>query len=147
MKFSSASLAFISVIVPLIPQQSLALKCGINSVTKPCIGETDIRYDPEVSYNLEDQNDHWKKRGEGLYTAEMISFTADGEKRSTFFIPGMEALNLGTYDYSKMKTFVNNTVAGSRWISHQYHLAKHNGDGVVPGIPGVVYAYDSYCKL
>jgi len=147
MKLSSASIGLVSIIAPLYPHQSSAISCGIKGITKPCIGDSDIRYDPDVSYNLEDQDDYWKRAG-GLYMGETVSYTAEGDKRSVAYLASaaeaMRKNKLGTYDFSKMKTFTNTTISGSRLRAHQYHVAKHNGDGVVPGFPGVIFADDAY---
>ena len=69
MKFSKLSI--LGAFLALLPTQSSALKCGIKGVTEPCIGETDDRYNPDVSYNLKDQNDLWKKK-EGLTNSSTI---------------------------------------------------------------------------
>ena len=146
MKLSSASLALMSVVAPLLPHQSSALSCGINGVTKPCLGETDIRYDPDASLNIKDQTDFWV---DGFVIAEQVLYSAGGEKQSAVPLNETMPLNidLGTYDYSKMKIFGNITIAGTRHITHQYDLTKHNGDGVTgPGFPGLVSPYDIYCK-
>jgi gas vesicle protein len=142
MKLSSASLALMSVIAPLLPHQSSALSCGIKGVTKSCIGETDIRYDPDVSLNIKDQNDFWKGT-DGLFIGEQVFYSADGEKQTE--VPLDEAMkNLGTYDWSKIKVFGNVTIVGTRYISNQYFLFKHNGDSATPGFPGLVRPFDSY---
>jgi len=100
-----------------------------------------------VSYNLEDQDIYWKRLN-GYYMGESVVYSAGGEKRSVAYLAAVEEVmkqnNLGTYDFSKMRTFVNTTISGSRMISHRYHLGKHNGDGVIPGFPGVVFADDVF---
>ena len=146
MKFSQLSIlgAFLS----LLPTQSSALKCGIKGVTEPCIGETDDRYNPDVSYNLKDQNDLWKNL-EGLYVGTQSDFSKDGEKLTKYYLPGAELAGIGSYDFSNAKMFLNHTVDGSRGYFQRYLLAKHNADGtLIPGIqlPGLVLPGSRFCK-
>jgi len=127
------------------PKQSTALKCGINGITEPCIGETDVRYDSDVSYNIKEQDDIWGKL-EGLYVQESCEYDADGTKRTKFYPPGFPPeYGLGSYNNCDIKSFLNVTVDGSRRYSHKTILLRHNGDG--PGnmmLPGVVLPFDSY---
>lgn len=144
MKLSSASAALLSITASLLPRQTSALSCGIKGVTKTCIGETDIRYDPNVSLNIKDQSDWWSKR-EGLFIGELVSYTADGEKITEFYLDGMRENNLGSYNLSKVKTFRNTTIDGSRIFTNRYDFAKHNGDGIIgAGFPGLVLPNDYY---
>jgi len=127
------------------PKQSTALKCGINGITEPCIGETDVRYDSDVSYNLKEQDDIWGKL-EGLFVDETCEYDADGTKRTKFYPPYFPPeYGLGSYNRCDIKGFLNVTIDGSRRYYHKTLLVKHNGDG--PGnmmLPGVVYPIDSY---
>jgi len=125
------------------PKQSTALKCGINGITEPCIGETDVRYDSDVSYNIKEQDDIWGKL-EGLYVQESCEYEADGTKRTKLYPPNFPP-ELGSYNNCDIKAFLNVTIDGSRRYYHNTFLVKHNGDG--PGnmmLPGVVLPVDAY---
>lgn len=89
-------------VLATLPTQSKALKCGINGVTKPCIGDTDSRYNPDVTYNLKEQNNFWKSL-EGLYVQDMI-FYENGLPNTNYV--GVVPAPLGTYDFSKAKSFL-----------------------------------------
>ena len=149
MKFSKLSI--LGAFLALLPTQSSALKCGIKGVTEPCIGETDDRYNPDVSYNLKDQNDLWKKK-EGLYVGTQVDYNAEGDKltnRNPKKFDGTEINGIGTYDFSNGKTFFNCTIDGSRGYFHTYLLFKHNADVPdIPGmqLPGIVYPLSSYSE-
>ena len=64
-----------------------SLSCG-TSLTKPCLGLTDIRYDPSVSNNLMDQEPIWAKYA-GLWGPMKYTYSiADGPARPpTFYDP------------------------------------------------------------
>ena len=147
MKLSSASVALLSIVALFLPHESSALQCGIKGVTNTCIGETDIRYDPDSSLNIKDQTYFWKT---GLTIREQVSYTADGNKATEVYLPGTQEIfqqfNLGSYDASNIKVFANNTVAGSRMIGNQYHLMKHNAGNGTISLPGFVAPFDVYCK-
>lgn len=53
---------------------------------------------------------------------------------------------IGSFDFCNIKTFINNTIVGSRYYSHRYTLAKHNGDSAYYNttLPGVVLPSDNY---
>ncbi len=103
MKVSKLSLiSTFLVVLATLPTQSKALKCGINGVTKPCIGDTDSRYNQDVSYNLKEQNNFWKSL-EGLYVQDMTFYDRNGPiTNTTIIVPA----GLGTYDFSKAKSFL-----------------------------------------
>ena len=87
----------------LLPQQSAALKCGIKGITEPCIGDTDIRYNPDVSYDLKEQNDFWT-RYEGLYIGDDCSRGADGTPDDEIYLDGVPR-ELGSWNNCGMKSF------------------------------------------
>jgi len=142
MKVSNLTLISTSLVVlATLPTQSKALKCGIKGVTKPCIGQTDSRYNQDVTYNLKEQNNFWKSL-EGLYVQDVTLYESNGTAvTNNVFFPAQQ----GTYDFSKAKSFVNITVDGSRLYNHRYLMVKHNSDG--PGgkqFPGFVNPTDQY---
>ena len=148
MKLSSASAVLLSITASLLPSHTSALSCGIKGVTKSCIGDTDIRYDPNVSFSIKDQSDFWPKT-EGFFIGELVNYLANGEKNTEFQLEGMQDFDLGSYDASKVMAFGNTTINGSRISSGRYDIMKHNGDGVLgaAGFPGLVLPFDSHCKL
>lgn len=126
------------------PKQSTALKCGINGITEPCIGETDVRYDPDVSYNIKEQEDIWGKF-EGLYVQDSCEYDADGTKRTEYLPPTGWSPAYGTYNNCNEKGFLNITVDGARYYYHKTVILKHNGDDVYNmTLPGFVLPVDSY---
>jgi len=142
MKFSH--LAFLGSVLSLLPTQSLALKCGIKGVTEPCIGATDLRYDPDVSFNLKEQNGIYKSL-EGLYMGEICFYTADGVPRTEAYLSlTPEALGLGTYDFCSTKVFTRITIVGSRFSLNRYLISKHNADGALGQLPGLMTPLDIF---
>eukprot|EP00554_Chaetoceros_debilis_P010664 CAMPEP_0194109370 /NCGR_PEP_ID=MMETSP0150-20130528/8867_1 /TAXON_ID=122233 /ORGANISM="Chaetoceros debilis, Strain MM31A-1" /LENGTH=181 /DNA_ID=CAMNT_0038798303 /DNA_START=417 /DNA_END=958 /DNA_ORIENTATION=+ len=107
----------------------------------PCIGDTDSRYNQDISYDLKEQENFWNSIG-GLFLEDMVLYNSDGipETNNAILPP-----QLGTYDFSNVKAFVNVTVDGSRYHYHRYLMVKHNSDG--PGgmqLPGLVNPTDIY---
>jgi len=144
MKFSR--LAFLSSVLSLLPTQSLALKCGIKGVTEPCIGATDVRYDPDVSFDLKEQNEVWKSI-EGLYMGEICLYNADGTPQKDQYLSGApKEFGLGTYDFCSTKLFIRFTAVGSRFSINRYLIFKHNADGAAFSgqLPGFVWPVDIY---
>jgi len=143
MKISHSSLALLSVLA-FSPDLSSALSCGIKGVTENCIGDTDVRYNTDVSYDLVSQDEFWSKIS-GFVVGEECTYDINGQPRVKVYLGGTENANLGTYDFCNIKTFVNNKIVGSRYYSHRYALVQHNGDA--PGntkLPGLVIPSDSY---
>jgi len=133
-----AALALCSTIFSSNLGQSKALKCGIKGVTKDCLGKTDVRYDLDTSYSLEDQDGFWKSIA-GLYMGESVSSTKDGIPLSQVPIPvpGLPGLSISMVG---AKTFTNFTIDGSRFIYQRYTFFKNNN----PSLPGFVSGYDTY---
>jgi len=125
MKFSLASLFLSSTIVG----STAALRCGIKGVTKPCIGDTDQRYDVDKGYDLVDQDPFWGRYG-GLYVAEDFHYDSDGNPFTSRVIPDLEAV--GGYSMFPVRRFTNVTVDGSRHSLNSYFFLQNNA-GVAPG--------------
>ena len=87
----------------LLPQQSAALKCGIKGITEPCIGDTDIRYNPDVSYDIKEQDNFWA-RYEGLYIGDQSSILAYGKPNDEIYLPGVPR-ELGSWNHCGIKSF------------------------------------------
>jgi len=145
MKFSH--LAFLGSVLSLLPTQSLALKCGIKGITEPCIGATDVRYDPDVSFNLEEQNEIYKSL-EGLYMGDVCLYNSDGTpKNETYLIGAPKERGLGSFDHCNGKIFSRITTVGSRFSINKYFMFKHNRDGAAfPGflLPGHIFPLDAF---
>ena len=139
MKFvnPSASLALLGSLFIGAPTGSAALKCGIAGVTKQCLGKTDVRYDSDASYDLADQDKFWGDFS-GLYYGTRTYNLPDGSPFPDYTIPGLP----GSFDGSDQRQFVNYTVSGSRFTYKILNMAKSN----TPGIPGIVYPFEAYCK-
>jgi len=144
MKFSH--LIFLGSVLSLLPSQSLALKCGIKGVTEPCIGATDARYDPDVGFNLEEQNDIYKSL-EGLYMGEICFYNGDGTPEDKYYLNNVpKEVGLGSFDLCNTKVFKWITVVGSRFSMNRYLMAKHNADGVAfqGQLPGFIFPTDIF---
>ena len=139
MKFvnPSESLALLGSLFLGAPTGSAALKCGIAGVTKQCLGKTDVRYDSDASYGLADQDKFWGGFS-GLYYGTNTYNLADGSPFTEYTMPGLP----GSFDLSDRRKFVNFTVSGSRFHYNVVVMAKSN----TPGIPGIVYPFEVYCK-
>ena len=139
MKFvnPSASLALLGSLFLGAPTGSAALKCGITGVTKQCLGKTDVRYDSDASYDLADQDKFWGDFS-GLYYGVTADDLPDGSPFTERTFDGLP----GSFDFSDMRRFVNFTVSGSRLHYKILNMAKSN----TPGIPGIVYPFEAYCK-
>ena len=139
MKFvnPSASLALLGSLFLGAPTGSAALKCGIAGVTKQCLGKTDVRYDSDASYDLADQDKFWRGFS-GLYYGTPTNYMPDGSPFTERTIPGLP----GSFDGSDERRFTNFTVSGSRFHYKVVVMAKSN----TPGIPGIVYPFEAYCK-
>jgi hypothetical protein len=88
-------------------KSSIAFTCG-RPLTTACLGDTDIRYDPDVSNAIVDQAEVWKK------TAGY--FTSVGTVQS--IIPGTEELSAPL----NLKGFGNYSIVGSRLYLHIINL-------------------------
>ena len=102
-KMKVSNLPFIGTslfVLATLPTQSKALKCGIKGVTKPCIGDTDSRYNQDVSYNLKEQNNFWKSL-EGLYVQNMTFWWEGAPDTNAVIAPG-----IGTFDFANAKSFL-----------------------------------------
>lgn len=102
MKLSILTLSII--LCGILPQQSVSLECGIKGITEPCIGDTDIRYNPDINYDLQDQDDFWNQ-WEGLYIQDQCNYNADGTPQSEFYYVPKE-FGLGSWDACSNKNFL-----------------------------------------
>jgi hypothetical protein len=70
----------------------------------PCIGDTDSRYNRDVSYDLKEQENFWNSL-EGLFLEDMVFYNSDGIPLTNYSETGFPA-QLGTYDFSNVKGFL-----------------------------------------
>ncbi|GFH44318.1 hypothetical protein CTEN210_00792 [Chaetoceros tenuissimus] len=122
------------------PSYVSALKCGIKGVTKTCIGDTDKRYDPDVSYNLKEGSMFWKSY-EGLYEIDEYIYAPNGvqvTESSLDDLPLPEGA--GSFTQFPRKIYRNVTVEGTRIYVHNYILQANTAVGA----PGLVLKEDSY---
>ena len=111
-----ASRWLLAAVFGLILHSTDALRCG-GALTRACLGETDIRYDPKYTNNLIDQDALWGKvsglyTGEGQFRVNMLGIRT--EPVPTTFDP-----NVITVPYTK---FTNITIDGSRVSFYQIVL-------------------------
>ena len=105
-KMKVSHLTLSSILLSILPQQSASLKCGIKGITESCIGDTDIRYNPDISYDLKEQDEFWGKF-EGLYVQDERTYLADGSPQSKNYLPGIPVeAGLGSWDFCNQKAFV-----------------------------------------
>ena len=125
---------FLSSITP-----TLALKCGIAGVTEQCMGDTDPRYDPDVSYDLKEQSGYYAN-AEGLYVSLNYKYLADGLPSTTHPLgtePGAEAL--GNFSFFPSILFSNITINGPRMQIQGYEIFTST-----EGKPGIISRRDRY---
>ena len=68
----------------------------------PCIGDTDSRYNQDISYDLKEQENFWNPL-EGLFLEEIVFYKSDGTPdTNNAVVPAP----LGTYDFSNVKGFL-----------------------------------------
>ena len=89
----------------LFANPSSALKCGIKGVTKPCIGDTDDRYNLDVGYDLKDQDDLWKNL-EGLYVLDICNYDENKTAITSGYLDTFpKEAGWGSYDFCSVKAF------------------------------------------
>ena len=68
----------------------------------PCIGDTDSRYNQDISYDLKEQDNFWNSL-EGLFVEDIVIYKSDGTPdTNNAVVPAP----LGTYDFSNAKAFL-----------------------------------------
>jgi len=131
-RFSTAlQLLLLSQYVPDLVQ---GLKCGIPFVTKDCIGDVDIRYDADKSYDLKENSDFWGNF-EGLYSGYAYRYNTSGLPMSRI----IEGFPFGVYNLFPTRYFENITVVGTRYIRTTYEVISHASKG-----PGLVFNVETF---
>jgi hypothetical protein len=121
-----------------IPVTATALSCG-KTITKACLGESDIRYDPKASNALKDQAVVYQIR-DGYFKCTQLMYGADGlpllDPSSPSFQQTQQLLfPLGFQQQSlfPLRAYVNNTYSGSRGYAQRINIYESFEDGG-PGI-------------
>jgi hypothetical protein len=114
---------FVSVIATVILPHSDALKpskCG-GSLTKPCLSETDTRYDANFPKSIVEQESNWKQF-EGLWKVVGKNFEDEAvPAQPKPYFPGNYEWGV-PYAQSEYVTFSNFTLDGSRAVLTSYSL-------------------------
>ena len=132
----SVLLPFLSILAGL-PLHAGALKCGIKGITERCIGDTDPRYDPEVSYDLKSLSGFYENWG-GLFRTQDYRYGADLLPVTSTPILGYELM--GNFSQFPTTTFRNITISGSRVHVSVYEVMKN----VDPSKPGMLNRLEAY---
>jgi hypothetical protein len=138
MSFASASLVLL-----LLPAAVSAFSCG-GTLTKPCLGEKDKRYDPKASNALKDQAPVWNIL-EGFFSCEQRFYDGITGLPIIGFNP-TPMLDPNTSVFPAY-TFDNATYAGSRGITNRitvYESVTAGGQG--DSLPLDGWATSSYEK-
>jgi len=141
-----SNLALFNIVLTSLPKHAIALKCGINLVTENCLGDTDPRYDSEISYDLKEGDAFWKKR-QGLYVGNQCEYGGDGIPRNKRYLDSLgPETGAGTWDFCNFKVMTNITVDGTRLFFHRWIMAKHNSDSAGGDIqlPGLIVPSDAF---
>jgi len=99
----------------LLPLGASALTCGTR-LARPCLAETDKRYDKSASNSLVDQDPLWGTAG-GLWVRGISRVDGDGRPIEPDFNDGSPASVRRPYGQG-LRSFQNITVDGSRYYSH-----------------------------
>jgi len=94
-----------------------------SALTKPCLSESDIRYDANYPKDIVEQDIHWQKLS-GFFRLNVTSFDAvdGGRSKSSPYIPGVPATYGGPFDQGSQIAFYNHTIDGSRLIFNRYYF-------------------------
>ena len=110
-----ASRWLLAVMFGLVLHTIDGLRCG-GALTRACLGETDIRYDPKSTNDLIDQDALWGKMS-GLFTGEG-QFRVNALGIGNAPVPTTFDPNVITVPYTK---FINTTIDGSRFFEPSVH--------------------------
>jgi len=139
--------------------QAVGIKCG-RPLTRACLGETDVRYDPESSNNVGDQASIWT-RSAGLYrgVGQLRVNRLDPFNAPVPSVPDATTISI-TYT-----TYYNYTVFGSRTATHAvrfldgvppplnvvqssaFSTSSHEKDGTMLTLPSFSFANTSTVEL
>lgn len=113
--------AFLLATIASLPYASGAKKCG-TWATEDCIGDTDIRYDPDASTDLLDLHPLYKGF-EGLWIGNFTTYDSMKVPASPGQVPpGPGGRGANPYPGENILAFWNVTVSGSRFYQHDLYV-------------------------
>jgi len=94
-----------------------------SALMKPCLSETDIRYDANYPKDIVEQDINWQKLS-GFFRVNLTNFDpVDGGRTKSYpYIPGVPATYDGPFDQGSQLAFYNHTIDGSRMIINRYYF-------------------------
>lgn len=98
-----------------------AVRCG-KWFSNACLGETDVRYDPDYTNTIKDQNPIWAKQ-EGFWIGTSIQYDGSGNIAQPQFVNPMQ-IRGDVSPYSSPEFYLNLTIVGSRLYSHNYLVLR-----------------------
>ncbi|KAL3927624.1 MAG: hypothetical protein SGBAC_013010, partial [Bacillariaceae sp.] len=126
------------------------VECG-KWYSSSCLSETDVRYDPDGSDNIVDQNPAWSKF-EGLFEGTATSYGPDGRVFEPSFVGADSDGSFGDskalvgempYTQAPYRMFLNLTIAGTRYYEQAlFFYPPANQDFCAQTVPdGMTNAY------
>lgn len=96
--------------------------CG-SIATKPCLSESDDRYDADFPQTILGQDARWEKLS-GYFFVNITRFDAvnGGSAQPAPYIPGMRQMYGNPFRQDNIIGFYNHTIAGSRLIVNRYYF-------------------------
>ncbi len=96
--------------------------CG-STLMKPCLSETDVRYDTDYPTTIVETDPRWEKLA-GFFYANLTAFdTANAQVRQTApYISGVEPTLNSPFNQRPTIGFYNHTFDGSRLIVNRYYF-------------------------
>jgi hypothetical protein len=90
---------------------------------KPCLGETDVRYDADYPTTIMEADPRWEKLT-GFFLVNITQFDAVNSRvtQPGPYIPGVDATLWNPFDQQPVIAFYNHTVDGSRLIINRYYF-------------------------
>jgi len=96
--------------------------CG-STLMKPCLGETDIRYDTAYPKTIVESDSRWEKLS-GYFLVNVTGFDAQNAQVIPMgpYIPGVAPTEVSPFPSDSIIAFYNHTVDGSRLIANRYYF-------------------------
>ena len=96
--------------------------CG-STLTKPCLGETDVRYDADYPTTILETDPRWQKLS-GFFAVNVTQFDPENASFSQPgpYIPGVAPTIRNPFDQRTITAFYNHTFDGSRLIVNRYYF-------------------------
>ena len=95
--------------------------CG-STLMKPCLSETDVRYDADYPATIVETDPRWEKLS-GFFFANITPFDVENARLRPAgpYIPGVFPTRRDPFDQRSI-AFYNHTVDGSRLIINRYYF-------------------------